>query len=243
MPDAPREVLLVTPVWNDSARLSIFGTSLAPCLAAAGLPIRWVIADDGSSEEDRAKLSGLRESFARIYPNVELHLAAMHHGKGSVIREAWELAPDADWLAFVDADGAVTADDMLGLIRQAIDAGQSVIGIRKRTENTRIEESLWRGLFHRGFLLTADLLLDLRSADIQCGAKVIKGGDYRVIARRLEEDGLAFDSELLSTLNWSGATWLEIPVNWVEMRGGKVKPLKHAWGMLAALLRIRSRDW
>lgn len=243
MPDETREILLVTPVWNDSARLSIFGVSLAETLAACGLPIRWMIADDGSSEEDREKLGELRESFARIYPKVELHLAAMHHGKGSVIREAWELAPNADWLAFVDADGAVTAGDMLDLIRRAVDSDQSVIGVRKRTENTHIEESLWRGVFHRGFLLTADLLLELRSADIQCGAKVIKGNDYRVIAHRLEEDGLAFDSELLSTLNWSGATWLEIPVNWVEKRGGKVKPLKHAWGMLAALLRIRSRDW
>jgi hypothetical protein len=243
MPDGPREILLVTPVWNDSSRLSVFGVSLAHALASGGLPIRWVIADDGSSEGERMALGELRGKFARIYPKVELHLAAMHHGKGSVIREAWALAPDADWLAFVDADGAVTAEDMLGLIRKAIDAGQSVIGVRKRTESTRIEESFWRGVFHRGFLITAELLLDLRSADIQCGAKVIKGSDYRMIERRLDEDGLAFDSELLSTLNWSGAAWLEVPVNWVEMRGGKVKPLKHAWGMLAALLRIRSRDW
>lgn len=243
MPDETPEILLVTPVWNDSTRLGVFGVSLAETLAEAGLPIRWMIADDGSSEADREKLRGLRESFAKIYPNVELHLAAMHHGKGSVIREAWALAPDADWLAFVDADGAVSAQDMLGLIRTAMEAGKSVIGVRKRTESTHIEESLWRGIFHKGFLLTADLLLDLRSADIQCGAKVIKGSDYRVIARRLDEDGLAFDAELLSTLNWSGATWIEVPVNWVEKGGGKVKPLKHAWGMLAALLRIRSRDW
>ncbi len=243
MPDESPEILLVTPVWNDSTRLGVFGVSLAETLAAAEFPIRWVIADDGSSDEDREKLRKLRDSFAKIYPNVDLHLAAMHHGKGSVIREAWELAPNADWLAFVDADGAVSAEDMLGLIRKAVVAGRTVIGVRKRTETTHIEESLWRGFFHRGFLLTADLLLDLRSADIQCGAKDIKGSDYRVIERRLDEDGLAFDSELLSTLNWSGATWLEVPVNWVEKGGGKVKPLKHAWGMLRALLRIRARDW
>lgn len=243
MPDESSEILLVTPVWNDSTRLGVFGVSLAETLAAADLPVRWVIADDGSSEEDREKLGGLRDSFSEIYPNVGLHLAAMHHGKGAVIREAWDLAPNADWLAFVDADGAVTAADMLGLIRKAVETGRSVIGVRKRTETTHIRESLWRGFAHRGFLYTADLLLDLRSADVQCGAKVIKGGDYRVIARRLEEDGLAFDSELLSTLNWSGASWLEVPVNWEEKKGGKVKPLRHAWGMLAALLRIRARDW
>lgn len=243
MPDETREILLVTPVWNDSARLSGFGATLAQALAEAGLPILWMIADDGSAPEEADKLEALRESFSRIYPKVALHFAAMHHGKGSVIREAWDQLPGASWFAFVDADGAVEAHEMLSLIRQAVTSGQSVIGVRKRTESTHVEESLWRGIAHRGFLLLADFLLDLQSADVQCGAKVIKGNDYRMIARRLEEDGLAFDSELLSTLNWSGATWREIPVNWVEKKGSKVKPLRHAWGMLAALLRIRQRDW
>ena len=36
----------------------------------------------------------------------ELHFATRHAGKGAVVREAWALAPEADWLAFVDADGS-----------------------------------------------------------------------------------------------------------------------------------------
>ena len=47
MPDASDEIVLVTPVWNDAARLEAFGPALAAALASAGLPLRWVIADDG----------------------------------------------------------------------------------------------------------------------------------------------------------------------------------------------------
>lgn len=241
MPAPPLSILLVTPVWNDSVRLSEFGATLATALAASALPIRWVIADDGSHADEHARLTALQISFARVFPAVELHFAAHHHGKGAVVREAWALAPDAAWFAFVDADGSVTADTMLELLAIARDSGSSVLGIRKRTATTEVVESFWRGLAHRGFLLTAHLLLDLQCQDPQCGAKILQGGDYRRVARQLAENGLAFDSELLATLKRNGLSWREIPVNWIEKKGGKVHPLRDAWGMLAALLRIRKK--
>ena len=160
-----------------------------------------------------------------------------------MVREAWEQAPDAAWLAFVDADGAVTAEEMLRLIGLAVDSGKTVLGVRKRTETTSVVESPWRGLLHRGFLTAAHFLLDLQCEDPQCGAKVIHGGDYRRVAARLVEDGLAFDSELLAMLNRDGSEWLEVPVNWTEKKGGKVRPLRDGWGMLASLIQIRNRNW
>ena len=241
MPGPPNQILLVTPVWNDSARLTGFGAALAMALAASPLPIRWLIADDGSHASEHARLTDLKLSLARVFPMVDLHFAAKHHGKGAVVREAWALAPDAAWLAFVDADGSVTADTMLELLAIALDSDTSVLGIRKRTATTQVVESFWRGLAHRGFLLAAHLLLDLQCEDPQCGAKIIKGTDYRRIAHQLAENGLAFDSELLSTLKRNGTTWQEIPVNWIQKKGGKVHPLRDAWGMLAALLRIRNK--
>jgi hypothetical protein len=237
----PHPILLVTPVWNDSARLKAFGESLAVALAASPLPVRWIIADDGSNPAEHPRLIQLQNAFAQVFPAVQVHFAAAHHGKGAVIREAWALAPDADWLAFVDADGSVTAEGMLELVGRALADGSSVLGIRKRTATTRVVESPWRGLAHRGFLLAARLLLGLQCADPQCGAKILKASDYRRIANRLSENGLAFDSELLTALRRDGARWSEIPVNWIQKKGGKVHPLRDAWGMLAALLRIRKQ--
>jgi glycosyltransferase involved in cell wall biosynthesis len=115
MPATPQQILLVTPVWNDSARLAVFGKDLAEALATTQLPIRWVIADDGSGVEEHARLQDLRKDFASVFPGVELHFADRHRGKGAVVREAWALAPEAEWLAFVDADGSVSAEDMLNL--------------------------------------------------------------------------------------------------------------------------------
>lgn len=241
MTSLPHSISLVTPVWNDTARLAVFGRELALALAASPLPIQWIIADDGSTLDAPGRLLKLHSEFSEIAPSVRVHFSAAHHGKGSVVREAWALTPAADWLAFVDADGSVNAADLLKLISQALAHQTSVIAIRKRTATTQLVESRWRGIAHRGFLTLARWLLGLHSEDIQCGAKIFRADDYRAIAPRLAENGLAFDSELLGTLHRQGATWLEIPVNWAEKKGGKVKPLRDGWRMLIALFRIRRR--
>lgn len=241
MPDLNRGITLVTPVWNDASRLAVFGADLAGALAGSPLPIRWVIGDDGSSAESRGNLTTLRDRFAETFPHVEIMFAAAHHGKGSVVRESWLTDPDADWLAFVDADGSLAPDGLLDLIDAAIEADSSVIAIRKRTDSANFTETPWRALAHRLFLLSVRILLGLRCQDTQCGAKVLKGPDYRRIAPLLIENGLAFDSELLAALHSNGSTWIEIPVNWHEKGGGKVRPARDAWPMLAALFRIRRR--
>jgi dolichyl-phosphate beta-glucosyltransferase len=235
------EIVLVTPVWNDSRRLAGFGPSLASELARASLPVTWIIADDGSGPEEVAHLEALIPSFLAVYPQVRLHLAPSHLGKGGVVRSAWDSCTNAAWLAFLDADGSVSGKDWVWLMRQAISRQSSVLGIRKRTAETLIEESRYRGIFHRGFLWLAAALLGLRSDDPQCGAKILWGDDYRRAAPFLRETGLAFDSELLAVLSAQNSRWLEIPVSWREAPGGKVRPLRDAWGMFTALLRIRHR--
>jgi hypothetical protein len=238
MLNASDEMVLVTPVWNDAARLAAFGPELAAALASAGLPLRWVIADDGSSVDERERLVALLAEFSCVYPNVFLHHADAHRGKGSIVREAWALVPDAAWHAFVDADGSVSARDMMGLLRAASDAGKSVLGIRRPTASTPVAMSLYRGIAHRGYRWLVHAWLGLSCEDPQCGAKVISGNDYRRVASKLLENGFAFDSELLVRLAKAGCVWREIPVGWIGKKDGKIRPLRDAWGMIAALWRL-----
>jgi len=234
-------IILVTPVWNDSKRLASYGIELAHELARRQSAIHWVIADDGSKPEEPPRLQKQLEEYRLIYPNVSLHLASHHNGKGSVIREAWALSHDADWLAFVDADGSVNAPDMLDLIADAVRTGESTIGVRKSTETTRVQEGFLRGIRHRGFLLAVRLLLGFRTEDTQCGAKVMRGEDYRAIAPRLIELGWAFDAEMLAELHAAGHTWRERPVNWVEKGASRIRPWMDSITMLISLIRIRRR--
>ena len=239
MLNASDEMVLVTPVWNDSARLRSFGMELAGVLAASKWRIRWVIADDGSESDERAKLVALLADFSQLFPEVSLHFAERHRGKGSIVREGWALVPNAGWYAFIDADGSVEARDSLVLMDQARASGMTVLGVRKRTATTRVAMSAWRWLAHRGYRLLVRVMLGLRCEDPQCGFKIVRGDDYRRVVGCLAENGFAFDSELLLRLARAGCRWREIPVSWVSKKCGKLRPLRDAWGMIAALWRLR----
>ena len=236
----PDSILIVTPVWNDSTRLAAFAPSLVEAMAGSDKDIHWVIADDGSSEGELARLEAIREEHLTRFPNIRIHRAE-HRGKGHVIRSAWDADRDSDWLAFADCDGSTSGVDLLKLVDRAIDSGKSVIGIRKRTEETQVTESAYRWIFHHGYLLVVRLFLGLRCEDLQCGAKVMRGDQYRAVSDSLEEDGFCFDTELLTALKEKGFGWLEIPINWVEKKGGKVFPLTDSWRMFLGVLRIRGQ--
>jgi glycosyltransferase involved in cell wall biosynthesis len=236
------KILLVTPVWKDAGRLAGFGAELAEALSGCVHDVDWVIADDGSGPEQHQELQALHKKLSAVYPKVRLHFAKEHRGKGSVVREAWALHPEADWLAFVDADGSLATNELIRMFDAAEEGGKTVLAIRKRTATTEVDLSFLRAIAHRLFILAVRMLVKVKCQDPQCGAKLLLGADYRIVAGLLKEDGLAFDAEMLTALAAHGVKWKELPVTWIEKDGGKVRPLRDAWGMLAALWRIRIRQ-
>lgn len=243
MPESKQTLVLVTPVWNDSARLAIFGPKLAEALEQSGLPVRWIIADDGSSVEEKEAVNQLVGSFSRTYPQVEAMLFDERSHKGGAIYSAWDVCPEATWLAFVDCDGAVDAPSMVRLMEEAVSAGPrgGCVGVRHNSEETPLERPLGRMISFYLFASLVRAIVGIRFEDTQCGAKVIPAGGYRTVSAKLKERGFIFDVELLLNLERAGYTIQELRIPWREIPGGKVNPLRDAWAMIAALMRIRRR--
>lgn len=239
----PHCIALVTPVWNDSRRLAAFAPELVAAIRRSGLPIVWVIADDGSNSGEQDRLRAIADQAREAGAHVDLvHLEA-RSCKGGAIYRAWDAYPAADWLAFVDADGAVGADSVVELLRRAMALGEDgcAIAVRSHSEATPVRRDFGRRLSFHVFRLLVRYLVGLNVADSQCGAKVVSGRIYRSCAGRLRERGFIFDVELLILLKAHGAKLSQMPVAWEAQAGGKIRPGRDGWRMLQGLLRIRRR--
>ena len=244
MPATLPKFLLVTPVWNDSVRLEHFGVELAKALAVSGLNITWVIADDGSDIEEVQQLERLKEKFSQIYSDVLLHLHPERSFKGGAIYQSWQQFPDADYYAFVDADGAVSADELMRLLNCACSSknlDMSFVAVRQFSGPLAVDRSLLRKATFHLFRTLVRGIVGLKWMDTQCGAKVISGRSYRAVSERLVEDGVVFDVELLATLQHGAWPITELPIMWQEIPGSKLRLWRDLWFMTGGLMRIRRR--
>jgi hypothetical protein len=231
------------PVWNDSARLANFGPELAAAIRDSGLPVRWIVADDGSSGEEKEAIQKLVRSFREIYPKVEAMLFHERSHKGGAIYNAWDACPEASWLGFVDCDGAVDAESTIRLMREAVAAGPQggCVGVRHNSAETPLQRPPGRLVSFYLFASLVRLLVGIRFEDTQCGAKFIPAEGYHKISPNLREKGFIFDVELLLALEQEGHAIREMRIPWREIPGGKVHPLRDAWAMIGGLWRIRRR--
>ncbi|MCX6937890.1 MAG: glycosyltransferase [Verrucomicrobia bacterium] len=237
----PGGILLVIPAWCETVRLNAFASRLFPALAASGLPVTVQIVDDGSpahlAEALAERCSAWRAQFPFVQP---LHRLPANIGKGGAIYAGWDLAGEAAWLAFCDADGSVDADEVVRILNTALTSPDPVCYCASR--HIQGAQTHWGSILRQvlSHLFAAwvrwHTRLPLR--DSQCGAKVIPRAIYRGAKGRLSEKRYAFDVELMLACFRAGVAIQEIPVRWSWQPGSRIKLARDGFSMLCAVRRI-----
>ena len=143
-------------------------------------------------------------------------------GKGGALIEGLKLAPLADLIGYVDADGATPPRAFLELVRH-IGEADCVIGSRW-LPGAVIHQSQagHRQFASRAFHLIVQLFFWMNIHDTQCGAKVMKREVVEKIHSYLRIADMAFDINLLVSVKRAGFRILEVPTEWTDKIGSKV---------------------
>lgn len=243
-------VTTVIPAFNEGDRLLTFLQDWAGVGAAhAAIRVTALVVDDGSREPDAARQQQAVDAAADLLkraraPHEVRYLRAdRNRGKGASIRWGWNQAePDADWLSFIDADGALPAPEYWRLADTLPSTpSDAVCGSRIKMAGRTIERSLFRHLQGRVFATAVEELFHLGFYDTQCGMKFFRAARLRPLLPALQEDRWLLDVEALALLQAAGARFAEVPVDCRQHGGSSlvfgVDPIK----MLVRLLRLRRR--
>jgi glycosyltransferase involved in cell wall biosynthesis len=162
-------------------------------------------------------------------------------GKGGALIEGLRMAPLADLIGYVDADGATSPAAFADLARHANEA-DCVIGSRWIPGAVLHQmQSGQRRFASRTFHLIVRLLFGrIRNIkDTQCGAKIIRRAAVEKIHPSLCIADMAFDINLLYLLRREGFTVLEVPTEWTDKIGSKVSLGRTSLTMLLSVIRLR----
>ena len=164
-------------------------------------------------------------------------------GKGGALIEGLRLAPRADLIGFVDADGATPPHAFHELVKH-IGGVDCVIGSRWLPGALlHVEQTSRRQFASRIFHFIVQCLFRMNIRDTQCGAKVMRREAVDKIHCSLRIADMAFDINLLYSLKHAGYRIIEVPTEWTDKIGSKVTLVRTSLVMLLSVVRIRLIYW
>jgi glycosyltransferase involved in cell wall biosynthesis len=182
---------------------------------------------------------GVVQSVAAEFPVVSWVVYTDPIGKGGALIEGLKLAPRADLVGYVDADGATEPPAFLELVRRAKEA-DCVVGSRWLPGAVLHQMQSWQRRFlSRSFHAIVQLLFRMNIRDTQCSAKVLRREVVEKIHSSLCVADMAFDINLLYLVKRNGFTLLEVPTEWTDKTGSKVAFPRDPLTMLLSVIRVR----
>jgi dolichyl-phosphate beta-glucosyltransferase len=146
---------------------------------------------------------------------------------------------------FTDADGATPIEELTRL-EDAMERGAD-LAIGSRALASRLPDFSVQARFYRtilGYLFNSAVQQSgiAGISDTQCGFKLFRRAVAEDLFTVLTINGYGFDLELLYIAQRRGYRIAEVPVNWADQPGSKVRVLRDGLVMMKDLAHIRRND-
>jgi glycosyltransferase involved in cell wall biosynthesis len=165
---------------------------------------------------------GVVQRVAKDFPSVSWLDFPAPIGKGGALIEGLKLTGNAEYIGYVDADGATGPEAVLKLIPFLKEA-ECVIGSRWLPGSILLKaQPKFRQIMSRCFHLIVELLFWMHIQDTQCPCKLLRRQTVEIIHPFLRIADLAFDVNLLVSVKRAGFHIKEVPIEWTDVVGSKV---------------------
>lgn len=168
--------------------------------------------------------------------------APTRRGKGAAITAGFDTL-ETDTLAFADADGATPPSSVEAVLAPVVnDDADLAVGSRRHPDATvATHQTLFRRQMGDVLAWVARRLLPVGLHDYQCGAKAITADAWTGIRTHIEQEGFAWDLEVISFAGATGNRVLEVPIEWHDRPGSTVSPVRAPVEFGRALASVRRR--
>lgn len=228
---APEELTVVIPSYNPGSAVADTVSAIYQSFATSRTDVSVIVVSDGSNDESVAILENMAIPG---FQHIRFH---QNRGKGAALREGFRLAK-SEHVAFIDADGDISADQLPGMVAIAKQSGADVVFASKWHLLSDVDVGSLRRLLSRIHQVIQILLFDISISDSQVGIKVYRTDLVRRLEPVLNENGFSLDIELFVAAVANGRNnFIEVPVKLSRKTKSTIRAIT-AFKVLIDLLRI-----
>ena len=230
-------VSIIIPAYNEAHRLEASITTLRAFLASVAWSHEVILVIEKSGDGTLELARRLADGVSRM--SVIGH--DVQRGKGYAVR-AGMLRACGEIAFFMDADLSTPLSEMERFLAHfsAHPPVDVLVGNRQheRSEIVMRQHFLRRkmGQTFNGILR---MIAGIRLADTQCGFKAFRRTAREAIFPLQRLDGFAFDVEVLLLAERLGFKIQDMPVQWKNAEGSKVRIVRDSYRMLVDAIRVR----
>ena len=230
------KVLLIIPCYNEEFRLPL------DSFKNSSSSINFIFANDGSTDNTIELLNKIKDDQRFFIFDSKVNL-----GKANIIQAAYSHYSNIfnydtyNWIGYWDADLATPLNEVKKMIQANNDRYKAIWGSRVYKLGSNIKRNKLRHYLGRIFATLASAILDIKSYDSQCGAKLFNPELAKNALSTRFQTHWIFDIEILLKINQDNV--LEHPLeNWHDIEGSKVnirKEFPRVLGDLYTLWNIK----
>lgn len=211
------EVSLVFPAYNEAERITWAVERASEALKEVACSYEIIIAEDGSTDGT----DKIASSLSRKYPFVRHIHSDKRLGKGKAIKEASKKSR-GEIIVCMDVDLATNMKHLKELIQAVKGGWDFAIGSRLLPES-KTERRISRTVASLMYNFMVRLFFRTGISDHQCGFKAFNRSAFLQVLDDAKAEHLFWDTEILVKALRRGYKIKEIPVEWREKGGTKVK--------------------
>lgn len=234
------DLSIIIPAYNEEKRITSTLKNINEYINLEKLKAEIIVVDDGSLDKTDLVVT----SFLSTINNLKFEKLARNSGKGAAVRRGVELAL-GNLILFVDADNSTPIDQFTKLKKEMLENNfDIVIGSRYlKSSSVKIKQPFFRIVLGRvgNFLIRAFLLEGVK--DTQCGFKLFKGAVAKDVFSFQKVKRFGFDMELLVVAKNLGYKVSEVAVDWFDVGGSRLRPLRDAIITFKDLFYIKLNLW
>jgi dolichyl-phosphate beta-glucosyltransferase len=237
-PQAPADLDVVIPAYNESGRLPETLRETVRFLAELPWRSRVVVVDNGSVDGTAAAAAEAAAEAGATAGRVRVDvIGCSRPGKGAAVRRGI-LAGRAPLVGFFDADLATPLETLPAAVAALQGGAAAVIASRHVAGASFVLAQPFTRRLGGHVFRTLSGALVTGVADTQCGFKFFRREAVTAALVRTRTTGFAFDVELLHRIQRDGGEVVELPVAWTDRAGSTFHPVRDGIASYRAVLAL-----